>query len=174
MLQTSQSTTKLELKEIGTRQEEESIENDESDIEDGNALQQLTRAMSIKLDSQQSQYVKFFKPNVKLCLVIGNSDYSTVRNHTNKGFSDLPAAEVDADNFARKILEYGFEPENVQMQKQVNLKQMQNLINDYRKTLNKNFYDDSMKTLLVIYYAGHGVMYMNQNNIVVVEEEKKN
>ena len=53
MLQASQSTTKLDLKEIGTRQVEESIENNGSDDEDGNAFQQLTKALNLKLDSQQ-------------------------------------------------------------------------------------------------------------------------
>ena len=53
MPQPSQSTTKFELKEIGTRQVEESIEKDESDNDDDNAFQQLTKALNLKLDSQQ-------------------------------------------------------------------------------------------------------------------------
>ena len=31
-----------------------------------------------------------------------------------------------------------------------------------------------MKTLVVIYYAGHGVMFKNENNIVVIESDQKN
>ena len=48
--------------------------------------------MNKKLDSQQQQYAKFFKPDVKLCLAVGNYDYRIVRNELNIGFGDLPAA----------------------------------------------------------------------------------
>ena len=41
----------FDLKEIGSQQIEESIENDGSDDEDGNALQQLTKTLHLKLDS---------------------------------------------------------------------------------------------------------------------------
>ena len=48
---------------------------------------------------------------------------------------------------------------------------MQAQVNKIRKTLNNNSTDQ--KTLIVIYFAGHGVMLKNENNIVVLESDKK-
>ena len=48
---------------------------------------------------------------------------------------------------------------------------MQAQVNKIRKTLNNNSTDK--KTLVVIYFAGHGVMLKNENNIVVLESDKK-
>ena len=50
---------------------------------------------------------------------------------------------------------------------------MKDCINKIRRTLNDNSKAE-LKTLLVIYFAGHGVMFKNQNNIVLLESEKKN
>ena len=88
---------------------------------------------------------------------MGNYDYSSVRDHLGKGFGDLPEAENDADFFAKKILQLGFEPDNVTKLKNINLKQIQSQIRKYNKTLNNNS-DAHKKTLIVIYFAGHGVM----------------
>ena len=43
---------------------------------------------------------------------------------------------------------------------------------EYRKAIADN-YDAELKTLVVIYYAGHGVMFRNENNIVVLESDEK-
>ena len=56
---------------------------------------------------------------------MGNHDYSSVRDHLGKGFGDLPEAENDADLFAKKILQLGFDPDNVTKLKNINLKQIQ-------------------------------------------------
>ena len=69
------------------------------------------------------------------------------------------------------MLQIGFKPENVIKLKNVNLKQIQDQVKKFRKTLNNNSDDDS-KTLIVIYFAGHGVMLKNENNIVVLESDK--
>ena len=42
----------------------------------------------------------------------------------------------------------------------------------YRNILSDNS-DAKLKTLVVIYFAGHGVMFKNENNIVVLESEEK-
>ena len=47
---------------------------------------------------------------------------------------------------------------------------MQAQVNKLRKALNEN-YKAEKKTLIVIYFAGHGVMLKNENNIVVLESE---
>ena len=125
----------MDLKEIGSKQVEERIEEDASDVEDTNTFQQLTKALNQTKKSQQ-QYEKFFKPNVKLCLAIGNYDYKVVRNEYNRGFGDLPAAKDDVDYFAAKILEFGFEPENVIKLENVNQKEMMKNITQLSKTLN--------------------------------------
>ena len=72
-------------------------------------------------------------------------------------FTNLPAAEKDADVFAQKIIQYGFRPENVTTLKNVNYKQIQAQMRKYNRILNDNF-DDEKKTLIVIYFVGHGVM----------------
>ena len=43
----------------------------------------------------------------------------------------------------------------------------------YRKILTTNS-ENETDTLIVIYYAGHGVMLKNENNMVVLESEEKN
>ena len=48
---------------------------------------------------------------------------------------------------------------------------MQAQVNKLRKALNDN-YKAEKKTLAVIYFAGHGVMLKNENNIVVLEDDK--
>ena len=47
------STPSLDLKEIGSQQIEESIQDDASDDEGADTFQQLTKALNLKLDSQQ-------------------------------------------------------------------------------------------------------------------------
>ena len=42
----------------------------------------------------------------------------------------------------------------------------------FRKALSDNC-DANLKTLVVIYFAGHGVMLKNENNIVVLERDEK-
>ena len=42
----------------------------------------------------------------------------------------------------------------------------------YRRVLSDNS-DAKLKTLVVIYFAGHGVMFKNENNIVVLESDVK-
>ena len=102
---------------------------------------------------------------------MGNYDYSAIRDHLGKGFADLPEAQNDADFFADKILQCGFEPNNVTKLKNINLKQIQDQIKKFRKTLNNNL-DADKKTLIVFYFAGHGVMLENENHIVVLESNK--
>ena len=50
-----------------------------------------------------------WRPDVKLCIAVGNYEYGIVRNEHDKGFCDLPAAKDDVDHFSTKILEFGFE-----------------------------------------------------------------
>ena len=60
--------------------------------EDTNRIQLLTNLLTQKLGPEQQKYKDFFKPEVKLCLAVGNYDYSIVRDNLGKGFGDLPAA----------------------------------------------------------------------------------
>ena len=85
-------------------------------------------------------------------------------------FTDLPAAENDADVFAQKIIQCGFDPKDVTTLKNVNFKQIKEQMWKYNRFLNKN--QDDKKTLIVIYFAGHGVMLKNENHIVVLESEE--
>ena len=47
---------------------------------------------------------------------------------------------------------------------------MQDQVKKIRKALNDNNKAEK-KTLIVIYFAGHGVMLKNENNIVVLEDD---
>lgn len=112
--QASKSKPKVNLAEIGIQTAEEYIEvhieqsEEEKEEEGVDTLQQLTQALNLELEPQQQNYVDYFKPDVKLSLIIGNFDYSPVRDHPDKGFADLHEAKADADNFEKKILEYEF------------------------------------------------------------------
>ena len=138
---------------------------------DENTLSQLSKVLNQQLDSQQQQYGTYFKPDVKLCLVIGNHDYSIVRDRCGNGFADLRGAEKDADIFEKNILQCGFDQNNVTKLKNVNFNQIKNQLTKYRRVLSDGS-DAKKNTLLVIYYAGHGVMLRNENNIVVLENDK--
>ena len=89
----------------------------------------------LKSDSQQQQYGTCFKPDRKLCLIIGNYDYSELRDHLNKGFPDLKDAKKDVDFFEKKILQFGFDPKDVKKVEQIKLKEMQKQMKDYRDIL---------------------------------------
>ena len=103
--QAKQRRPKLNLTEIGIQTDtaeeyiEEYIEETEEEVEEveeeegDDPLQQLTEALNLDSEPEQpQQYLKFFKPAVKLCLAMGNYDYSIVRDHLDRGFDDLPAA----------------------------------------------------------------------------------
>ena len=53
-------------------------------------------------------------------------------------FTDLPAAENDADVFAQKIIQCGFDPKDVTTLKNVNFKQIKEQMWKYNRFLNKN------------------------------------
>ena len=79
---------------------------------------------------------------------------------------------MDVNTFSSKILDFGFDKKDVIKEENVNNKQIRAHIQKYMRTLEENK-NKKKKTLVVIYFAGHGVMLKNQNNIVVLDKDKK-
>ena len=67
----------------------------------------------LSLDLEALYYVNFWRADEKVCLAIGNYDHSILRNSKGKGLSDMPGARDELNNFAEKILEFGFKQSNV-------------------------------------------------------------
>ena len=74
---------------------------------DEELLQQLTEQV-LSLDLEALYYVNFWRADEKVCLAIGNYDHSILRNAKGKGPCDMPGARDELNNFAEKILEFGF------------------------------------------------------------------
>ena len=79
----SYNIPELELKEIPSLQPEESKEDDAGDKKGGKPVQELAEK-----GLKSVPYSNYFKPDIKLCLAVGNFDYSSV-----PGWSDLPYAK---------------------------------------------------------------------------------
>ena len=77
-----------------------------------------------------------------------------------KGFVDLPEVEDNIKLFSEEILKYGFSPTQVTVKKNVSYADMKDLSAEIKSkiVINKKA---GRKTLMLIYYAGHGMM---QNN----------
>ena len=67
----------------------------------------------MSLDLEALYYVNFWRADEKVCLAIGNYDYGILRNARGKGLSDMPGVKDELNNFAEKILEFGFKQSNV-------------------------------------------------------------
>ena len=95
-----------------------------------------------------------------MCLAVGNYDHSILRNAKGKGLCDVPGVRDEVNNFAEKILEFGFKPSNVFKAENVNYTTIMQQIENIREIIKKN-HKKGLKTLVVIYFAGHGCMYLN-------------
>ena len=83
----------------------------------------------------------------------------------------MPGVRDELNNFAEKILEFGFKKKNVLKVENADYSAIMEKIEFVRNLVTKN-HKKGLKTLVVVYFAGHGCLYLNQNNIIVLEEDK--
>ena len=111
----------------------------------------------------------YFTPDKRQCLILGNYDYSTIRfmgvgkdeNPKELGFADIPEVLQDMEVFSRNIERYNFDAD-LDIVKKTNLSMaaVRKLLSGYQSRIAANS-RANLKTLTVVYYAGHGMMNEN-------------
>ena len=122
----------------------------------------------------------YFTPDKRQCLILGNNDYSPIRWGTKTdaagniilnedgipkqfGFADLPAVLEDIEVFSRNIVRYDFDADHDILQKtNLSVAAVKKVFLGYQRKINDNA-DAGQKTLLVVYYSGHGMMADNDS-----------
>lgn len=91
-------------------------------------------------------------------MLIGNSDYSHRRSEEGyAGFGDLPAVETDLENTKNGLKRLGVRDDEIEILRNADFKTMSKKL----KALDLeiiNSQDENKKTLLFVYYAGHGIL----------------
>ena len=131
--------------------------------------------------------VPYFTPDVRYCLILGNSNYEAIRfpekdangnpvvdadgKPTIKGFADLPAVVEDMKIFKNNIKQYGFDSDlDIVKKENLSKKALRKLFNGYQRKISDNA-DLNRKTLTVVYYGGHGMMNDNYSQIVLPDSQ---
>ena len=99
-----------------------------------------------------------FKVHERLCIVIGNANYQAAREKVEGSeLIDLQPALTDAEVFNEGIQRYGFDAVTTLKNIDVEFKRMGELLRGAKTKMDRNF-EEGKNTLLVVYYAGHGMM----------------
>ena len=114
----------------------------------------------------------FFTPVKKIALVLCNSRYDQLRQKENfGGFCDLEDCAQDLVTFKNGLKNYGFGRRDITCEEDVDYNGLKELMDSLRVELINNG-KSKIKTLLVIYYAGHGCMRGNTTQVVLNDQAK--
>ena len=100
----------------------------------------------------------FFKAEVRKAIVIGCSQYEELRQIEGKeNFADIPETLDDIKVVKAGLKRLQFQSSEIEILKDPNYQKIKIAIDSASREIFEN-YEEGRKTLLYVYYAGHGMM----------------
>ena len=111
--------------------------------------------------------VRYFLPDERLLVSIGNIDYSGLRQDAEYAeYGDLPEVRDDIQLMERGLKGYGLNRADIMKEQDADYDTMKDLLDGARHKIITN-HARGLKTLVIIHYGGHGVMFGNVTHAVV-------
>ena len=100
-----------------------------------------------------------FKPHHYKWIIIKNKHYEFLQTFSGyENFANIDQVDNDARNVKNGIIGLGARQLDIQVIEDADFKTFSSLMTDLRQTINDNWARGQQRTLIFIYYAGHGVM----------------
>ena len=108
-----------------------------------------------------------FTPDYRVFVLLGNADYGNRRKDEGyAGFCDLPAVYNDLDNMRQGLKDkLGAQDSEITELRDADFARISATLQSTNERIILNWAQGKKKTLVLVYYAGHGVM-KNFTNIV--------
>ena len=118
---------------------------------------------AIEQNPRQEADTGYFKPQKKLGILIGISDYSQINQER---FGDLPNVLQNIETVKTGLKEFGFKQEEITAKTEAaEYSQIDKIFRDARAEVKANN-ERGEKTLAYVYFAGHGVMHDGMTHAV--------
>ena len=119
---------------------------------------------------------RFFEPDEKICLIFDNVKYDKLRELPEFAeYHDMPEAREWADAFEQGIKGYGFNEDQIYRHRDADYNSFEDAIrcgeNNVEWKITQNA-EQGRRTLLLCFYAGHGVTDDNELNVLCNSNER--
>ena len=107
---------------------------------------------------QSRRNVTKFVPDICKWVIIIHKKYDRVHNHFKKGWRDIPQVENDKINVLKGIKGLGARQEDIDVLEDQKVNALIKYFNQVRSNAITAWNVERKRTLIFIYYAGHGLM----------------
>ena len=135
----------------------------------------MEKSVSILALDRVKKKKAVFVPDARIFVLVGNAIYSTRREEEGyQGFTDLPAVYNDLENMKKGLKRaLGAQDSEIMEMKDIDFAKLSATMINLNERIIANWVTGSKQTLVLFYYAGHGIM-KNYTSIVCDKAPRQN